>query len=217
MAYVLSATVLVPGTEAQAAALLAAYKHLDTLATPVTEASIRADLETSQVQPFTNEGWTSFVYQMSNLPLDDSLLTAGQASIVNTFREVIAPDPALDCCGLVTVVDGDTTWEGIQRIGSATWEHELKLTIPDDTDCDIKSIDVTMVVSGPSPAITSIVPFKALFVKCENGLRYYSYFWVTFASNPTGSGYNITLLDFKDADDITINTIVPAIQAIVMP
>jgi hypothetical protein len=188
---------------------LAAYKHLDTLATPVTEASIRADLETSQVQPFTNDGWTSFVYQMSNLPLDDSLLTAAQASIVNTFREVVEPDPMLDCCGVTAVISTVSTWEAIPRVGSATWEHEFLMSIPDDTDCNIKSVDVTLTLILPAPVMTSAVPFKALFKKCENGRRYFSFFWMTYVSDPSGENYTVTLLDFKDADDITITSFAP--------
>jgi hypothetical protein len=193
------------------------YKHLSTLATPVTEASIRADLETSQVQPFTNEGWALFVGQMSNLPLDDSLLTAAEASIVNTFREVIEPDPALDCCGVVVVVDGVTLWSAIPRIGSATWEHEIILTIPDDTDCNIKSIDANLFPSFGSPNITTVTPFKTLFTRCENSKRYFSKFWVEFAADPSGLDYNFTNLDFKDADDITITTFAPASPIITMP
>ena len=213
MAYVLSATVLVAGTEAQAAALLAAYKHLDTLATPVTEASIRADLETSQVQPFTNEGWTSFVYQMSNLPLDDSLLTAGQASIVNTFREVIAPDPALDCCGLVH--PSSFTSQAVKRIGTGTFEHEIIISLPIDTDCDIKSILVTLTPTGGAPAVTSTNPYTALFKGCNNNLRVFTFYWVTFAADPSGFTYDVNC-DWKDADGISIPPVI-ALLNLVMP
>lgn len=215
MAYVLSATVLVAGTEAQAAALLAAYKHLDTLATPVTEASIRADLETSQVQPFTNDGWTSFVYQMSNLPLDASLLTAAQASIVNTFRAVVEPDPALDCCGIVP--QSGFTISAIKRTGTGgTYEHQIKVLIADDTLCSIVKIRAALTPTGGAPALTSPNPVVTLFGGCSGGFREFIFYWVTFGSDPTGGVYNVQC-DFYDSDDIIIFPSISVPGSLTMP
>tara|TARA_R110000803_G_scaffold208461_1_gene277149 strand:- start:45 stop:674 length:630 start_codon:yes stop_codon:yes gene_type:complete len=201
MAYVLSATVLVAGLEQEAIALLGTYKHLSTLATPVTEASMRADLETSQVQPFTNTGWTNFVTQMSNLPLDDSLLTAAEASIVNTFRAVISPDPALDCCGVVVpVVTG--TMVTVKRTGTATFEHSFTLNVADNIDCAIKSARIQFI---GAPAFTTPNPFVCNFVKCENGFRLFRNYWIDFASDPVGVTYGVNVT-FLDSDGVALYT-----------
>jgi len=215
MAYVLSATVLVAGTEAQAAALLAAYKHLDSLSTPVTEATIRADLETSQVQPFTNDGWTNFVRQMSNLPLDDSSLTAAQASIVNTFRAVVSPDPALDCCGLIHPTTFTAT--ALKRTGTGgTYEHQLTIKIADNTDCDIVYCSPLITPTGGAPTLTSLNPPTCTFLKCEGGFRLYRNYWLPFGSNPTGGVYDVKL-DFYDADSVIILPAVTILGSLTMP
>jgi hypothetical protein len=150
--------------------------------------------------------------QLANVGLNDVALTAQERSVVNVIRQVVTPDPSLDCCGLTPVVSALTSMAFYPFVGSATWQHQIEVKLDLTTSCDIKSIDVTLTgVPAATPAT-----FKATFDKCTPSGRIFTYTWLPFAGNPSGNNYTISL-DFKDADDISITSFVPAYSPYLFP
>lgn len=213
MAFKLSLATYTTGLEQQAANNLATLKYFATLTPPVTEAAMRADLETGQFQAFSNDGWDSFMAQMAAVSLDESVLTAAEVSIVNVIRAAVMPDPSLDCCGVVVPTDLNVSVGVTALVGSATWQHAIEVKMASDTDCDVKSVDITLTgvpATLPTPTV------KCLFEACTDQGRIFKYYWTTYGSDPTGVNYTINL-DFKDANDVSIYTFVPSYSPITFP
>ncbi len=203
MAFKLSLNTYTAGLEQQAANNLATLKYFATLATPVTEAAMRADLETSQFQAFSNDGWASFMAQMAAVDLDESVLTAAEVSIVNVIRASVMPEPGLDCCGVAVPVIGNTSIAAYALVGDVvTWQHVIEIKLATDTDCNVKSIDLTL--TG-APATLPAATIKCLFEQCTAAGRVFKYYWTSYASDPTGVIYTTTV-DCKDADDVSITS-----------
>jgi hypothetical protein len=212
MAFKLALATFTQGTEPTAAKELATLKHLVTLAAPVTAANMRTDLETSQFQAFSNEGWDAFMAQMAAINLDTSVLTAAELSIVAEIRTYVNPPPGYDCCGVTPVVSGLTSFGATALLGSATWQHIIEVKLDPSTSCDIKSIDVTLTGVPATVPLT----FKCLFQECTTGGRIFRYYYTTYAGDPAGVAYAVNL-DFKDADDVTIDTFVPTYSPYTFP
>jgi hypothetical protein len=175
MAFKLSLGTYVTGIEAQAARSLATLKHFSTITPPVTEAAMRADLETSQFQAFSNDEWTVFMGQMASVDLDESVLTAAELSIINVLKAATIADPALDCCG-IDVPDSTNVSFGVSAlIGSATWQHAIEVKMGNTTDCRVKSVDVTLTGVPATVPLT----FKCLFEECATNGRIFKYYWTT--------------------------------------
>jgi hypothetical protein len=174
---------------------------------------MRADLETGQFQAFSNDGWNSFMAQMAAVSLDESVLTAAEVSIINVIRASVMPDPSLDCCGVVVPTDANVSVAVYPLIGSATWEHAIEVKMNTDTDCNVKSVDITLTgvpATLPTPTV------KCLFEECTAAGRIFKYYFTSYVSDPTGVNYTINL-DFKDADDVSITSFVPSYSPITFP
>lgn len=212
MAFKLALPLFTQGTEPTAIKELATLKHLVTLVPPVTAANMRTDLETSQFQAFSNEGWDAFMAQMAALNLDTSVLTAAELSIVAEIHTYVNPPPGYDCCGAVPVVSALTSMGATALLGSATWQHIIEVKLDSTTECQIKSIDVTLTGVPATVPLT----FKCLFQECTAAGRIFRYYYTTYAGDPTGVAYAINL-DFKDADDVSITSFVPTYSPITFP
>jgi hypothetical protein len=209
MAFKLALVNYTAGLEANATKELATYKHFNSLAPPVTEAVMRADLETGQFQPFSNDGWLAFMTQMANVSLDNTALTAAERTIVNTIRSVVSPSPEFDCCGVVAVTEALTAVNAYDMVGYPNFQHEFELRLDGTLDCAYRSVEVTLAVIGGAPAITSANPFIVYFKECSSGFKLLSDIAIQFAGDPAGTSYDVVLLDFLDVDGISITTINP--------
>lgn len=215
MAYKLTLSTLVAGLEPENIKRLATFKYFSTLSTPVTELVMRTALEAGQFQNYTDAGWLATMTDLAATPFEDSALTAGEYSIINTIREVVSPDPSNDCCGIVAPTDGNTSITAIERVGSATFEHAIDFFMDSDTDCNVKSVLITLTAGGGAPPLTSDNPFRVLFDKCTGTSRVFKYLWTTYAIDPTAGEYTVTM-DFRDADDTSIDIIVSGTK-LIMP
>lgn len=202
MAFELAAALFTQGTEPTAIKELATLKHLVTLTAPVTAADMRTDMETSQSQTFSNEGWDAFMAQMAALNLVTSALTAIEQSIVNEIRSYVNPPPGYDCCGVVVPTAVNTSATVQPLLNSATWQHAIQVKLSSDTDCNVKSVDITL--TG-TPATLPTPTVKCLFEGCETAGRIFKYYYTTYASDPTGVIYTVNV-DCKDADDVSITS-----------
>jgi len=208
MAFKLALTTFNSGLEGQYACLLGNFQNFATITPPVTEADMRSKLETGQFQAFSNDGWLSFVAQMSACPLDESVLTAAERSIVNTLRFIIAPPAQTACCDstIPAMSDGLSAMAGYPRTGSVTFEHEIEVKFAPTYSCSIKSLEVTLTPVAAEPVVTSAQPFTTTFKSCDAGQSsLFSNLWVTFAADPSGGSYNI-LYTYKDSNGLVIAT-----------
>jgi len=213
MAFKLALATYTTGLEAQAAKSLATLKHLATITPPITEAAMRADLETSQFQAFDNDEWGKFVAQMAAVQLEESVLTATEVGVINVLKAAANLDPSLDCCGVDVPVNANTSVAVYPLIGSATWQHAIEVKMGPSTDCNVKSVDVTLTgvpATLPTPTV------KCLFEKCTASGRIFKYYFTSYVSDPTGVNYAINL-DFKDVDDVSITSFVPSSSPITFP
>jgi hypothetical protein len=174
---------------------------------------MRADLETSQFQAFDNDEWALFVAQMAAVSLDESVLTTTEVGIINVLKASANPSPSTDCCD-GDVPDSTNVSLGVQTlIGSATYQHAVEVKMALTTDCNVKSVDVTL--TG-TPATLPSATVKCLFEECTDQGRIFKYYWTSYASDPTGQSYAVNI-DCKDADDVTIVSFVPTYSPLVFP
>lgn len=206
MAFKLALSVYSSGLESQAAQALSALKLFATLTPPVTEADMRAELETGQFQAFSDEGWDNFLSVVGNTPLDESALVTSEIAILNTIKLAIDTNPQFRCCDSTTPanLDGLISIAGNYRTGSSSpWEYEIRLTLDKELTCDIATIDVTF--TGV-PAVTSSNPATFAFIGCDgNGNAEFSEAWVKFGSDPATASYDLSYV-FKDGDGVTITS-----------
>jgi len=213
MAFKLSLDTYTTGLEAQAARSLATLKHFATIAPPIDEAAMRADLETAQFQAFDNDEWNVFMAQMAAVSLDESVLTPTEVGIMNVLKAVSNPDPSTDYCGVDVPASSNCSLTVQPLLGSATWEHAIQLKMAVTTDCNVKSVDVTLTgvpATLPTPTI------KLLFEKSTAAGRFFKYYYTSYAGNPTGVNYAVTL-DFKDENDVSILSFVPTWSPVTFP
>lgn len=207
MAFELQLSAFNSGLESQAAQALSALKLFATLTPPVLESDMRTELETGQLQAFSNDGWDNFMKVIAKTPLNSGSLTVAERAIVNTIIEVANPSPKYACCGTVipALLDGKTTTAGYYRTGTtAPWQYQFEIICDADYTCDIDTIDVTISPVIPAPAASSANPHVFTFNGCnENGKRVFSHVWVEFGSDPAGGTYTL-LATYKDKDAVTI-------------
>lgn len=201
MAFKLLLATYVNGLEQQAAAELATLKYFATLTAPITETVMRAGLEASQFQAFSNVGWNGFLANIAAIGLDETALTTSEISIMNVIRASVMPDPSLDCCGVVVPSSSNTSLSVQPLVGdAATFQHTIEVKMGSTTDCNVKSVDVTLVGTPPTLPTPTI---KCLFDRCTTSGRSFKYYNTTYASNPTGEVYTVNV-DCKDANDASI-------------
>jgi hypothetical protein len=211
MAYELLLNNFTSGLEANAAKSLATLLLFDTLTPPVTEALMRATLEAGQLQPYSNDGWLNLVSQLSNTSLNLSALTTGQRTIINTLRTIVSPPPQNVCSGVTPVTEGLTGVNAYEQLGFPNFQHEFELRLEGSVDETIQSVEVTLVPIAAAPAILTSNPFTVTFKQCSGGFKFMSNINVQFGGNPSGESYDITNLDFLDADGATITSFNPAL------
>ena len=205
MALTLLTSVVTSGLEVQSGFQLMTLKNFVALTPPVTEASMRTELETSQPVGFISDAaWLSFVAALNVLPIDPSLLTLAERSVINTLRAIVEPPAQYACCGAVIPAFGDglVTSIGYPRTGSVTFEHEITLILDASLTCDIKYIESSL---NGLVAVTSPQPFNFYFKECDaSGNSIYSAAWITFATDPTGTGLYDVDLGFYDGNGVLV-------------
>jgi len=204
------------GLESKAIRLIATLNYLITLPAPITESVMRLDLEAGQPvtagrpTAFTDAGWLDFVAQLSRLTLDESALTVAERTLMNTLRTIVVPTPQSFCCGVAPITDGLTSVAAFLQVGFPNFRREFELKILGAADCALESVVVTLVPIGPAPAVTSANPFNLFFKECRDDSKYLSNVVVEFAGDPAGESYEITNLDFLDADGASIVNFAPS-------
>lgn len=205
MAFVLLSSAASNGLGQKSAQLLLSLRQFEALTPPVSEADMRNEVENGQPAPFmTDSDWLALVAELGNLPLDESSLTNSERSIINTLRSIVAPPPQLACCGttIPADLDGNTSIAGFQNAGTTT-KYQIQMTLDKVLTCDIKKIELTLV---GAPAVTSANPMELFFDRCNtDGNMLWSILNVTFAADPTGNSYDVSL-DFLDADNVSITS-----------
>lgn len=199
------------GLEAQAILALSTLKQFATLTPPVLEADMRTEVDAGQApNAISDAGWTVLVNELGALPLDEPALTPAEASIVNTIREIATPLPQEQCCGLATPVDGLFSIAAVQRVGSVTFEHAITVTLDASVDCDVKKVSLTLTPFGGAPAVTVSQPAAILFKCCSlSGDSEWQYLWYTFATDPTGTQYDV-FVEFFDGDGVSMTSFTSA-------
>ncbi len=211
MAYELQSIYTTGGLGDQAGLQVMTLKRLATLSTPITEAVMRAEVESGQPVGFmTDNEWQVFAYGLASLSVVDASLTATERSVLNVLKTVAAPPPQQQCCTTSGVIpsnsDGLSAIQGQPLVGSATFEHKILILLDNTYTCDIASVTVSITPTGAAPAVTSTNPFDCYFDSCNVDTdSLFSYVWATFASDPTGESYDV-IYTYKDANGTTIAT-----------
>jgi len=196
--------------------LLATLMLFSSLSAPVSVADMRAELETAQPQPFENDDWDLFVSQLAAVQLQDGVLTEAERSVYNTLRAAASPPPSTRCCGTAIPANSDGLTEGklYLRTGSVTNQTQVQLSFDKSYTCDIATVEVTIGELGGAP-VPDNPTNEVYFTGCNDlGQAVYSYFWVTFPSNPIGGTYNLEF-HFKDSAGATIASYAAAYNTVV--
>ena len=198
----LAPTVFLDGLESESALLLSALQNIAALTPPVAVASMRSQLETGQLQPFTDAGFNQYITRCYGLPLDNSALTAAERTILQNIREYISPAPSLSCCGVETPSIALTSIVAYPRIGTATFEHELQVVFDSEVTCDVSSVEVTLTPLAAAPAAT-VSPVTCLLLGCYDSSAVYSFLFVDFIDVVSGKSYDLAL-DVKDSAGVSL-------------
>lgn len=202
MAFKVSLTGLKKGLGVQSAFNIAILRHFATITPPITEAAMRANLETGQFNAFDNDDWASLMQQLASVTVEDSVLTTLERGIMNTLYEAANPSPSGACCGAVVPSAVNVSMTMSPLVGSATWQHSIDVKLNDDVDCNVHSIEI--VLAGGPPATIPVAPIPTAYFKdCQSNGRHFSYLWTSYGGNPTGVTYTPTL-SLYDADGILI-------------
>jgi hypothetical protein len=216
MAFKLALSNFNSGVESQAAQVLTCLKYFATLTPPVTVANIRTDLETSQFQAFSNDGWDNFIQAVATIELDNSALTVAERAIFNTLIEYISPPPKTGCCEIggdvkPSLGDGLTTFNDYYRTGSTLpYQYEFEAILDKTYTCDIETLEVTFTPTGGAPNVTSASPTVMTSNGCNsNSDRILFNVWVELDGDPSGESYNLSLV-WKDGNGTIIDSYSPA-------
>jgi hypothetical protein len=204
MAYVLLASQFAEGLQSYTALLLDSIRQA-TLVSPFTVPAARTALELNQITTFSDAGFDQYLTEMYSLDLDYSLLNATEITVLNVIREYLQPAPSFNCCGVDAPSILNYTKQFNDRVGSATWEKEVRLLLSDTVTCDVFSIEASFIFGPSPPMLAPSVVLNSL--GCINGSNVYSFLWIDFVSDPAGFQYDI-FFDFKDSTGASI-VIVP--------
>ena len=200
MAYVLQASQFAEGLQSYTALLLESIRQI-TLVSPFNIPDARTALELNQITTFSDAGFDQYLTELYSLDLDYTLLTPAEITVLNVIREYLQPPPSFNCCGVDMPSLLNYTKEYNDRIGSATWEKELRVSLMDTVTCDVFNIEATFgLVAGP-PLVVNPVTLNSL--GCINGKSVYSFLWIDFIADPVGQIYDLDL-DFKDSTGASI-------------
>ena len=205
--YKLEASTLNTGIDSETCMLLGSLQNISSLTPPVAVADIRLQLESGQISPFSDAGFDNFLTRIYSLNLDYSVLTAAELSILNTIREYLQPLPNFSCCGsaLLPTVAADFTIVFSPRVGSATFEHSITLTLDSEFTCDIFDIGMSIAVSaGPNPLVFNPVLDS---IGCVGGKQTFLYLWDGFVADPTGVGIYGCTCAFRDSGAAVLSSV----------
>jgi hypothetical protein len=205
MAYVLQASQFAEGLQSYTALLLESIRQI-TLVSPFNVPDARTALELNQITTFSDAGFDQYLTELYSLDLDYTLLTAAEITVLNVIREYLQPPPSFNCCGVDTPSALNYSKEFNTRVGSLTWEKELRALLMDTVTCDVFSIEVTFTPVGIAPALV-VNPVTLDSLGCISGQSVYSHLWVDFVADPVTESYDL-LFDFKDSIGASI-VIVP--------
>jgi hypothetical protein len=203
MAYVLQASQFAEGLQSYTALLLESIRQV-TLVSPFNIPDARTALELNQITTFSDAGFDQYLTELYSLDLDYTLLTAAEITVLNVIREYLQPAPSFNCCGVDVPSPLNFSFAFNDRVGSATFEKEIRAELFDTVTCDVFSIELTFgtVTPGP-PVITPAGPITLSSLGCINGKSVYSFLWVDFSFDPTGFTFDVDF-DFKDSTGSSI-------------
>jgi len=205
MAYVLLASQFTEGLQSYSALLLESIRQI-TLVSPFNIPDARTALELSQITTFSDEGFDQFLTELYSLDINEALLTAAEKTVFNVIREYLQPAPSFNCCGVDVPSASNYTKAFNQRVGSLSFEKELRADLFDTVTCDVFSIEVALIPVASAPALVAS-PVSLGSLGCIGGKSVYSFLWVDFDADPAGESYDLNF-DFKDSTGASI-VIVP--------
>jgi hypothetical protein len=200
----LDSSVYLDGLESDACLRLSSLQNIATITPPITVAAMRSQLETGQIQPFTDAGFDQYLGWLYSLNVDNASLTAGERTILQNIREYLEPSPSLACCGVDNPTIGNSGLNVYPRVGSATFENELQVSYEPTVTCDIATTDVTITPTGGAPA-ASVSPVTCNLLGCVDGFFVFSKLFIDFVGDPSGFTYDFTI-DAKDSGGVTIGS-----------
>ena len=210
--YKLDASTFDVGIDSETCLLLSSLQNISQLATPVTVAAIRAQLETGQISTFSDEGFDQFLNRLYSLDLDRSALNAAEISILNTIFEYLDPPASLSCCGGVgfPTVPADFDLALTLRTGTTSFEREVTLGLNNLYSCDIFDVECDVIKTNP----LSGTPIPATFVLnklgCVGGKQTFKYLWLAFTFDPAGETYDFKFT-FRDSLGATLSLVTKTI------
>lgn len=205
MAYVLLASQFTEGLQSYSALLLESIRQI-TLVSPFNIPDARTALELNQITTFSDAGFDQYLTELYSLDIDETLLNAVEITVLNVIREYLQPPPSFNCCGVDVPSALNYTKVFNPRVGSASFEKELRADLFDTVTCDVFSIEVTFTPVGAAPALV-VNPVSLGSLGCIGGKSVYSYLWVDFVADPVTESYDLNF-DFKDSTGASI-VIVP--------
>ena len=208
MAYVLQASQFAEGLQSYTALLLESIRQI-TLVSPFNIPDARTALELNQITTFSDAGFDQYLTELYSLDLDYTLLTAAEITVLNVIREYLQPPPSFNCCGVDTPSALNYTKQFNDRVGSATWEKELRALLMDTVTCDVFKIEVSFTPVATAPALL-VNPVVLNSLGCINGESVYSYLWVDFVSDPATESYDLWF-DFKDSTGASLALVADSI------
>lgn len=201
MAYVLQASQFAEGLQSYTALLLESIRQI-TLVSPFNIPDARTALELNQITTFSDAGFDQYLTELYSLDLDYASLTVAERTVLNVIREYLQPPPSFNCCGVDTPSLLNFSTKFWERIGSATFEREARVSLTDVVTCDVFNIELTFTPLLGAPALT-VNPVTANSLGCISGQSVYSYLWVDFVADPAGFPYDVDF-DFKDSTGASI-------------
>ena len=208
MAYILTSGQFAEGLQSYSAMLLQTLRHF-TLVSPFTITAARTQLETSQIQAFSDAAFKQLLNEIYSLDLDYSSLTASEITVLNVIRDFLEPSGSILCCGADAVTAPDFTKVFNDRVGSATFEKEAQAKLEPNVTCDVYQVELTFTPAGGSPALVAN-PVTLNSLGCVSGKHTLSYLWVDFVSNPSGFAYDLQYV-FKDSSGVALATLTDTI------
>lgn len=199
----LDSSVYLDGIQGDVALVLSACQNVTTLTPPVLIADIRNQVEAGQLQPFTDEAFNQYLLRISNLALDNSVLTNAEISVFNTIREYLNPAPSLSCCGGTALpLDSEVEFIANPRAGTGasgdqTYQYEWRVALDGEFTCDIAKVNAFLTLTEATIDQEDVV---LLPLGCVGGKMTFAFLWSSYDDDPV-TGELTADLDLLDAND----------------
>ena len=197
MSYVLTTSQFNSGLQQNSCKLLNSLRYISQVS-PFNIPDVRIQLETGQIQPFTDDAFRDFLTELYNLELDYSALSPSEITVMNVIREFITPLPSSACCGADVPTLLNTMQIYNDRVGSASFEKEARIEFDNTVTCDVFDIEMAWTPVGLAPAVISTVNVLNQ-LGCVNDKNVFSFLWLDFVADPSGFTYNV---DINIRDDV---------------